>query len=279
MKKRWLIRSIFIGLLTLCIVAWVGSYWRGVTMEHNGNERVIFALGDGRIGILQFMPIGREGWGFFSVLPRDFSWTNWDEIATYHGRHFGSGWWVKIPLWLPTLLSALLLWFIWRRTRPKPRGVSGGSGGTEDGRKAGMIRRWVNRGLVLALLTLCVEAWVGSGVYEWHVRFDWFGCGMNWGTVYVSIGRLDMRDLPPWDGFRVYPELAPPSTRAGGDFLGFGFHRFSSIRSDVRRFTVPFWFLTASSALLLVLVWRKPRAMPVGGAFPVEPARAGEKQP
>jgi len=32
MKKRRFIRSIFIGLLTLCIVVWVGSYWRALTI-------------------------------------------------------------------------------------------------------------------------------------------------------------------------------------------------------------------------------------------------------
>jgi hypothetical protein len=30
MKKRWIIRSLFIGLLTLCVVAWVGAIGLGI---------------------------------------------------------------------------------------------------------------------------------------------------------------------------------------------------------------------------------------------------------
>ena len=34
MKKRWIIRSTFIGLLSLCVVGWVGSCYESIALGH-----------------------------------------------------------------------------------------------------------------------------------------------------------------------------------------------------------------------------------------------------
>jgi hypothetical protein len=41
----------------------------------------------------------------------------WDAHAGPDRWHY-----IMIPLWFPPLLSALLLWLVWRKTRPKSSG-------------------------------------------------------------------------------------------------------------------------------------------------------------
>jgi hypothetical protein len=45
MLRRWLIRGICIALLTLCVTAWVGSYWQEVMVfRHSRQATFIFDL-------------------------------------------------------------------------------------------------------------------------------------------------------------------------------------------------------------------------------------------
>ena len=142
-----------------------------------------------------------------------------------------------------------------------------------------MFRRWLIRGLALTLLTLCVVAWVGS---YWLMV-----CAGHWGErevlIQVEWGRIGLScsnaDRPSNWGVIHYPAASNvwllSDTRVRFHWLGF------TLRYDFRGFggTVPMWFSTLLGFLLFCLVWRKTRAKPAGGAFPVElVAQSGVKQ-
>jgi hypothetical protein len=137
MIRRWLIRGLLLTLLTLCVTAWVTSYSQGIGIVYSGNSQVS-VLGEGKgeaVLDLEFMTpsVGAgPGWEVGHSADPDTGFAN----AQYHFLGFGfaksvaiaaggtqvSRWTVWIPLWFPTLLTALLLWFVWRKTRAKPRG-------------------------------------------------------------------------------------------------------------------------------------------------------------
>ena len=130
MMRRWVIRSMLILLLAMCVTAWVGSYW-ALGISHYGRTWDGVLLEDGRIGIVQFNSIfnfnGVPGWDW-GKHRGVMDWTIWDKNRdTYAALKFSYSssvihWGVTFPLWFPTLLAALLLWFIWRKTKAKPIG-------------------------------------------------------------------------------------------------------------------------------------------------------------
>jgi hypothetical protein len=131
-KKRWLIRSIFIGLLTLCVGTWVGSYWQGIGIDYGGTERNLGLTGADGEAVLAAEdndPFGSVlGWHFYRFNRAARSGTGY-EYAQYRLLGFGfekvvrpTCWFVWVPLWFPILLFALLLWFVWRKTKAKPVG-------------------------------------------------------------------------------------------------------------------------------------------------------------
>ena len=133
---RWLIRGLALMLLTLCVGAWVGSYWRAIGIAYSGTERcLVLDEGNGKAVFgVEFLPPGVPlwpGWHFLRKVYLDAGYDN----SPYHLMGFAfqkrvdstiigrtSVWWVWVPLYFPTLLSALLLWFVWRKTRAKPIG-------------------------------------------------------------------------------------------------------------------------------------------------------------
>ena len=130
MIRRWLIRGLALTLLALCIVAWAGSYGRGAYIRHESDGWQEWAeLETGGMGFewcrvsgpVQFHWL----WGTMSIEP-DF-WMVWgeDDICGWTGFHLmnrENQKSVVIPLWFPTLLSAALGLFVWRKTRPKYNG-------------------------------------------------------------------------------------------------------------------------------------------------------------
>jgi hypothetical protein len=139
-----------------------------------------------------------------------------------------------------------------------------------------MVRRWLIRGLALALLTLCVVVWVGSyfaslsmslGPRGWRID-PWIDSG--------SAGCEDMYN-PRYGTIEPYWKIRPPDfmsieqdySDATHHVAGFAYHRFST---GLRRIIFPIWFPTLLSALLLWLVWRKTRPACNGRGFPVEVA-------
>jgi hypothetical protein len=127
MFRRWFIRSLALALLTLCVTAWVGSYWRLIEMERWDRHRIICQGQWGEICL--YCEDKRR------TAPLEVTWRCYSSepllIQAIYGstpHHFagfaferfsGNYWHVFIPLWFPTLVSALLLWFVWRKTRAK----------------------------------------------------------------------------------------------------------------------------------------------------------------
>jgi hypothetical protein len=148
MKKSWLIRDLALTLLTLCVVAWVGSYWRCLyfACESGRPFTVIWnvvGIARGRFWTRTHWPSRVDEFGLCTrPLGKDYQW------GTSGFMGFSLQWGVRgaivIPLYLPTLLSALLLWFVWRETRAKPRGFPVEpvvkSGEKQPGRNGGSFR-------------------------------------------------------------------------------------------------------------------------------------------
>ena len=75
---------------------------------------------NGRMGLLLVDFTSNVDHGLVVLLRpcRPFDWEYWDNKTDYRFLGFSIIPWlfVSFPLWFPTLLSALLLWFIWRKT-------------------------------------------------------------------------------------------------------------------------------------------------------------------
>ena len=131
MKKRWLIRSIFMGLLTLCVTAWVGSFCWEIEVYHYGERRVGAGIYWGRVCAFWVEVAGDDPkWGVVCIPASNLSEGRWSDKDDFFDKFNWCGFCVAgpplnqatIPFWFPTLLSALLLWFVWRKTKAKPRG-------------------------------------------------------------------------------------------------------------------------------------------------------------
>jgi hypothetical protein len=134
MKKRWIIRGIFIGLLTLCVVAWVGSYRGVVGVKYGAGTSHYYHLivEFGWIRLLHTTTIyPAPAWQWYLVSANRRAVQEVYESVPHRFMGFGfmwvrsggpGGWDVFIPMYFPTLVSALLLWFVWRKTRAMPVG-------------------------------------------------------------------------------------------------------------------------------------------------------------
>jgi hypothetical protein len=139
MFRRWLIRSLALTLLTLCVVAWAGSFFQVIGGHYTGgngngarpNHTEYFRINSGSLLFEHRSPskIEDDGWHWYHFAPDHKDVTTYYEIMDY--RIFGFAYQPEsdvifysralIPLWFPTLLSALLLWLVWRKTKPKPK--------------------------------------------------------------------------------------------------------------------------------------------------------------
>ncbi|MCL2639256.1 MAG: hypothetical protein FWD53_00270 [Phycisphaerales bacterium] len=140
MKRRWLIRAIFITLLTLSLTGWVfsalyfctASLWRGhreiKVMTAQGGVCFHSIRYNGSVTgnhwnyfccyyPTQFWPAysvkRNSGWGFYFF---GFGYSHSDRLS-YKVMAFNQT--VTLPFWFFILLSAAGLWFVWRKTRPK----------------------------------------------------------------------------------------------------------------------------------------------------------------
>jgi len=129
MTFRWLIRSFAIALLTLCLSVWTWSYFRSIYREycssfpkayvvqtHMGGAS--FHFGDVHASRSRPLP---TGWYYYYLkvqplpsFPGDIRFLGF-AYCEFNGR----SWLIGIPFWFPSLLSAGLLWLVWRLTRPK----------------------------------------------------------------------------------------------------------------------------------------------------------------
>jgi len=115
MTCQWIIRSLVIALLCLCIAGWVLSYLPDTQVGFHYDNNKGFALGasletNGQIHLIGFT-------GAFSSLVPPETWLGFGFLKVPH-----SYWYAIIPFWFPTTLAATLLWLTWRTTRPKSVG-------------------------------------------------------------------------------------------------------------------------------------------------------------
>jgi len=127
MKLRWLIRTFAIALLTLCLSLWAWSYFYSFSVRYKSCwvETCMGGVHMGFGDMSRFSP----GWRFqydrdvysLGELVGSRSFLGfaclWQEYA-----HIGTVSVLVIPFWFSSLLSAGLLWFVWRQTRPKSTG-------------------------------------------------------------------------------------------------------------------------------------------------------------
>jgi hypothetical protein len=125
---RWIIRSFCLALSVICVGLWVTSFGSLIFVNYSGKTWNRAFVADGKIGFIGDNPLPAqfEGWSHGYADDRDFVVR--DGRAKHHflGFSYDRGpfdWYVAIPVYFPTLLSALLLWFVWRKTRAKGTGV------------------------------------------------------------------------------------------------------------------------------------------------------------
>ena len=127
MKKRWLIRSIFIAPVLLFMLLWLLSGVRSIFIYYSAtNHMATLFLAQGVTGLEYFndiqVPPSFSGWQFENETPSHVRFFPRDDSAyDYHlGFAFGrksAGNGGAVPLWVLTLLSIAILWPVWRKTR------------------------------------------------------------------------------------------------------------------------------------------------------------------
>lgn len=127
-------RGLALALLTLCVVAWGGSYFQMAYVMYGGQNRYWLGIEWGTVGFAISDLRVSNGWEWKHVQVPAYGvhYLGDYERNKYHFAGFAfnpsrgplrsSGWSTLIPLWFPTLLFALLLWLVWRKTRPKYNG-------------------------------------------------------------------------------------------------------------------------------------------------------------
>ena len=122
MFRRWIIRSLFLVPLVCVVGLWVTSYWKCLEFSHIGRGIYESRTDWGRVFIFHMeahsSPVGWHAW----IGTPSPNWNFWFEMDSRVVPTYGHCISVWVPLWLPTLLLLGLNWFIWRTTRPKPKG-------------------------------------------------------------------------------------------------------------------------------------------------------------
>jgi hypothetical protein len=136
--RPWLFRVSALMLVTLCLVAWVGSYCREVGLERwDAPTSWVLTVNGGDLELCTKTvpdPAWRQyvvkSWDWIYCLPAKSEYStvgsNYNCLGFY--AWFGSGggifggsvMTIVIPIWFPSLLAVGLLWFVWRKTRAKP---------------------------------------------------------------------------------------------------------------------------------------------------------------
>jgi hypothetical protein len=140
-----------------------------------------------------------------------------------------------------------------------------------------MIRRWIIRGLAVALLMMCVVAWGGS-YFRW-VQVGFVNDGHYWaGNVHYGEMFFDDEMMfnagPGWYWIHELREADVVMAKAlhsavKSDFLGFAY-RSGSPFASIGIVIVPLWFVTLMAGVVVWVVWRKTRPKFSGKGFPVE---------
>ena len=133
---RWIIRGLCLALLTPSVTVWVGSHYEAVGLHYAGSAR--YHNLQVHSGYIIFMEQERLTTAWQPTWRLDHDVAIRERAQHYYAicrpRFCGFGYGVPpdasyafiflvfVPIWFPTLLSALLLWLVWRKTRPKYNG-------------------------------------------------------------------------------------------------------------------------------------------------------------
>lgn len=140
MIRKKIIRCTCLLMLLLCIIFWVISYFSELRFGYFGNISGWVVITPGRVGgIVQIFAPSPSGtayytpitgrWRFSTRNPVPYSWwltpaSDWGFYVGREPRPIASSYGplvrycAYIPFWFLTLLSSLLLFFVWRKTRP-----------------------------------------------------------------------------------------------------------------------------------------------------------------
>ena len=129
MKRRWFIRCLFMLPILLCVGGWAwGRMYNGyVRFTHDGSW-IGCVQSDGVIGVGVGGRFGLpNGWNH-EVALRDglrHFWRPWPDPAflgfriSHHPQDMGGWYCLSLPYWFLIIVFSLVLFFVWRKTRPK----------------------------------------------------------------------------------------------------------------------------------------------------------------
>jgi len=133
-----------------------------------------------------------------------------------------------------------------------------------------MTHRWIIRGFCLALMTLCIVAWIyhsrGWGGLYYRSGY-WIACTSGSGEICMAAGQSSL-PMTSSDGWLFLREHIPRCfSFPGQHFLGFWF--YSGMPTlKIKALCVPYWFILCVLALTTIVVWRYTCLKP-GRGFPV----------
>jgi hypothetical protein len=120
-----------VGMVAVCVAAWVGSYWvNGWVCYLGGGSYRAVGVHYGAVTYHAIYNLGfRGGWeGHWQQADREMYEISYAS-CTYRLRGFGvtpmegHHRFVMVPLWVPTALAGVMLWGVWQRRKRK--GVPG----------------------------------------------------------------------------------------------------------------------------------------------------------
>jgi hypothetical protein len=135
MVGRWIVRGLALTLLVMCVAAWVGSYWEAGIVERDLRDGIRYLVLEGGavtyVGDALFIEANDTvAWKWRSrrtdmgLLSAVYSRLDWRFAGFAAGRYpVPEGHRiVVVPLWCVVLPAAGLLWWVWRKTRPRFNG-------------------------------------------------------------------------------------------------------------------------------------------------------------
>jgi hypothetical protein len=140
MRRRWIIRSLLLGLLVICGCGWLFSHFYWTDLYHANTSSVpnsVWAcgIGHGRLYVMTDHYYGAVGGWHFRCEPHDSIPTMIKlrlvspSTMGFTFRRFGGtpetppvDYFLAIPFWSATTISAFLLWWAWRKPRPTALG-------------------------------------------------------------------------------------------------------------------------------------------------------------
>jgi len=128
---RWLVRIFCGGVAIFFMAGWITSYLFPLQFFINApkHDYVCVEFTGGRISFAHASDVGGgNSWQFDLRKGHEGEWEWLERSSKVHFLGFVyyhpsiAEWCHTIPFWFPTLLSAILVWLAWRKTRPVRRG-------------------------------------------------------------------------------------------------------------------------------------------------------------